>query len=255
MRALRKSPQGSRTRPTLKKMYPTQNPVPALVSRHLPVHCIKGTPTGRFAAGKEETPSAWDRDNLHLGYHDDKDSSEDGYSSEVDEEEYGTAFEARPNESYLQKDLASPSASLENPEHEPSPTHSSHNSSGDHPDNPEKKILGGPPEATYIRMYGKYLNPGILDIYDLPWEWDDSHSEHILIKREIDQEDLDRVIEYSRELLEWRKLRRASLTRIERNEAEIWGLDKESLHEEATEEIGRTKTLEVDYLRRRKRGL
>ena len=77
---------------------------------------------------------------------------------------------------------------------------------------------------TYIKVHRKYLSADTLDIYEIPWEWDDvsilrnplqawskTHNEqrdsnYIIIKRWIPKDDQDSLFEHTRKLREGRLL-------------------------------------------------
>ena len=80
---------------------------------------------------------------------------------------------------------------------------------------------------TYIKVHRKYLSPDTLDLYDLPWAWDDvsdvrSQSEasanlkkrdpnYIVIKRWIPEHEQDILFEHTRSLREGRRLTNATV--------------------------------------------
>ncbi|KAI9881026.1 MAG: hypothetical protein M1830_008908 [Pleopsidium flavum] len=68
---------------------------------------------------------------------------------------------------------------------------------------PKAKELSRP---TYIKVHRKHLSPETLDVFHLPWEWDDRDTEYILIKQWVPEHDQDALFEHSRKLREGRLL-------------------------------------------------
>ncbi|KAI4127795.1 MAG: hypothetical protein LQ338_003024 [Usnochroma carphineum] len=75
-------------------------------------------------------------------------------------------------------------------------------------------------KSTWIKVNRKYMSPETLDAHGLPWEWDDRDNTYIIIKRWINENDLDKLFEHTRKLRE----RRLAIP----NEANMVGLIKEN---------------------------
>jgi hypothetical protein len=59
---------------------------------------------------------------------------------------------------------------------------------------------------TYIRVRRKHLDPETLDLYQLPWEWDETDESFIIIKTWIPERDQEILFEHTRKLQEQRQL-------------------------------------------------
>ncbi|KAI4277132.1 MAG: hypothetical protein LQ337_002005 [Flavoplaca oasis] len=58
---------------------------------------------------------------------------------------------------------------------------------------------------TYLKVHRNHLSPDTLDAYDLPWEWDESDSNYIIIKRWISENDQDKLFDHTKKLREQRQ--------------------------------------------------
>ncbi|KAL1604987.1 hypothetical protein SLS60_004530 [Paraconiothyrium brasiliense] len=57
---------------------------------------------------------------------------------------------------------------------------------------------------TYMRIHKKYIVPSVLDDAYLPWDYDDSDPDYIIIKQYLEHWETDRLFEQSKELMEGR---------------------------------------------------
>ncbi|KAI4238693.1 MAG: hypothetical protein LQ349_000910 [Xanthoria aureola] len=63
-------------------------------------------------------------------------------------------------------------------------------------------------KTTYLKVQRKHLSPDTLDLYGVPWEWDERDSNYIIIKTYIDQNVQDKLFEHTRR---WREQRQQRL--------------------------------------------
>jgi hypothetical protein len=59
---------------------------------------------------------------------------------------------------------------------------------------------------TYLRIKRKYLDPQTLDLYQLPWEWDDDDNSYVIVKKWINERDQEILFEHTRKLREMKQL-------------------------------------------------
>ena len=59
---------------------------------------------------------------------------------------------------------------------------------------------------TYIRVRRKHLDPETLDLYQLPWVWDETDDNFIIIKQWIPERDQEMLFEHTRKLRESKQL-------------------------------------------------
>ncbi|KAL8813206.1 MAG: hypothetical protein Q9223_000959 [Gallowayella weberi] len=53
---------------------------------------------------------------------------------------------------------------------------------------------------TYIKVHRKFMSPGTLDVYKLPWHWDPSDPDYMIIERWICESDQEILFEHTRKL-------------------------------------------------------
>ncbi|KAL8989512.1 MAG: hypothetical protein Q9177_001613 [Variospora cf. flavescens] len=67
-----------------------------------------------------------------------------------------------------------------------------------------QKVTSNIKRPTEIKVHQSYVSPGSLKVYSLPWEWDDGDPNYIVIKRWINENDLDILFQHTRTLREKR---------------------------------------------------